>query len=255
MVLALFLIQIAAGLVLALPLVGRREAGVKFLRLNLAIAAALFLLALVAHRLAGAGEAGALDALLTALVAVLAVVLRYPKRMVYRIAYGALLAACLIVPPVIWHWTIRPPSWIWSVAGAWSATAILGSVNAAMLLGHWYLVVRGMSIEPLLRLCRLLLGSCIVRTLVVIVAVAVMGAAGWGRDTPVWELAVRQGIFFWMRVGWGLVFPLALWPMIWGTARIRSTMAATGILYVGVVAVVIGEVLALILALTARLPV
>jgi hypothetical protein len=31
--------------------------------------------------------------------------------------------------------------------------------------------------------------------------------------------------------------------MVWGTVRIRSTMAATGILYVGVVAVVIGEVL------------
>jgi hypothetical protein len=31
--------------------------------------------------------------------------------------------------------------------------------------------------------------------------------------------------------------------MIWGTVRIRSTMAATGILYVAVVAVVIGEVL------------
>lgn len=255
MVLALFLIQIAAGLVLALPVVGRREAGVKFLRLNLAIVAALVLLALVAHRLAGAEEASALDALLVALVAALALVLRYPKRRVYRLAYGALLAASLLVPPVIWHWTVRPPSWAWSLAGAWSATAVLGSVNAAMLLGHWYLVVRGMSIDPLLRLCRLLIGSCVVRTLVVVLAVVTIGAGGWGRDTPFWELAVRQGIFFWMRVGWGLIFPLALWPMIWGTARIRSTMAATGILYVAVVAVVIGEVLALVLALMARLPV
>ena len=50
-------------------------------------------------------------------------------------------------------------------------------------------------------------------------------------------------IFFWMRAGWGLLGPLALYPMVWGTVRIRSTMAATGILYVDVVAVVIGEVL------------
>lgn len=255
MLLALFLLQTAAGLILVLPLVGRREAGVKFLRLNLAIAAALVLLALVAHRMAGAMSASALDAILVVLIAALTLAIPYPKRLVYRIAYPALLAGCAIVPPLVWHQTIRPPSWIWSVAGAWSATAILGSVNGAMILGHWYLVVRGMSIVPLLRLCRFLLGSCVARTLVVGAALAVIGSAGWERDTPFWDLAVRQGIFFWMRVGWGVVFPLALWPMIWGTARIRSTMAATGILYVAVVGVVIGEILALVLALHARLPV
>jgi hypothetical protein len=69
------------------------------------------------------------------------------------------------------------------------------------------------------------------------------------------EVMVRQGIFFWMRAGWGLLGPLLLFPMIWGTVKIRSTMAATGILYVDVVAVVIGEVLGAWLSTIAHLPV
>src|SRR3954452_20946552 len=47
--LALFLLDLAAGLVVFLPLVGRRNAGVKFYRLVLVISGALSLCALVAH--------------------------------------------------------------------------------------------------------------------------------------------------------------------------------------------------------------
>jgi hypothetical protein len=52
-----------------------------------------------------------------------------------------------------------------------------------------------------------------------------------------------------------LLGPLVLFPMVWGTVRIRSTMAATGILYVEVVAVVIGEVLGGWLSALVHLPV
>jgi len=70
-----------------------------------------------------------------------------------------------------------------------------------------------------------------------------------------WPPPATKDIFFWMRVGWGLLGPLALYPMVWGTVKIRSTMAATGILYVDVVAVIIGEVLAGWLSALAHLPV
>jgi hypothetical protein len=133
------------------------------------------------------------------------------------------------------------------VAGALASIALLGSVNLAMLLGHWYLVVRGMAIDPLKRLTIATLVATIVRLLVVTAALTAGGA--WR------EIAIRQGIFFWMRAGWGLVGPLLLYPMVWGTVKIRSTMAATGILYVEVVAVVIGEVLGGWLSAIGHLPV
>ena len=52
MLLALFLIDTAAGLYLFLPLVGRREAGVKFYRMILLIGGALAVCALLAHHMA-----------------------------------------------------------------------------------------------------------------------------------------------------------------------------------------------------------
>src|SRR5438132_607026 len=140
MLLALFLIDLAAGLVVFLPLVGRRNAGVKFYRMVFLISAALAACAAATHALAGARALATVDA-----------------------------ALCAI--------------------GVWN------------------------------------------------------------------EIAIRQGIFFWMRGGWGLIGPLLLYPMVWGTVRLRSTMAATGILYVDVVAVVIGEVLGGWLSAIAHVPV
>ncbi len=47
----------------------------------------------------------------------------------------------------------------------------------------------------------------------------------------------------WLGVRWviGLVGPLVLGWMAWETARIRSTQSATGILYVVVILVFLGE--------------
>jgi hypothetical protein len=244
MLLALFLIDLAAGLYLFLPLVGRRNAGVKFYRLILMVSGALTVCAWLAHWLAHAEITA--DSIIVALTFIVYVALRYPKRLVFRVP-AALLGAAYIAD-AIWSWSLTTHASLrWSIAGALSSVALLGSVNLAMLLGHWYLVVRGMGIEPLKRLTIATLAGVIARIIVVTAALIVPG---------VWTaVAVRQGIFFWMRAGWGLVGPLALFPMVWGTVKIRSTMAATGILYVEVVAVVIGEVLGGWLSAIAHVPV
>lgn len=232
MLLALFLIDTAAGLYLFLPLIGRRNAGAKFYRLIFIVAGALDLCAVIAlvlaHRPATA------PAILVGLTIIVYATLRTPKRLIFRVP--AALLGLAYVAFAVWQWHLATgASWPWSLARALSSIALLGSVNDAMLLGHWYLVVRGMAIDPLKRLTHATLASAIVRTIVVAAVLAMPGM--WH------EVAIREGIFFWMRAGWGLIGPIALYPMVWGTVKIRSTMAATGILYVDVVAVVIGEVL------------
>jgi hypothetical protein len=246
LLLALFLIDAAAGLYLFLPLVGRRNAGVKFYRLILIVSGALSACAAAAHALARGPTAGIPAGALVALTALVYVLLRYPKRLLFRIPAALLGIAYFVV--AVWAWRITTGTALaWSIAGALSSIALLGSVNLAMLLGHWYLVVRGMSIDPLKRLTLATLVCALARALVVAAALLLPG---------IWhEVALRQGIFFWMRAGWGLIGPLALYPMIWGTVKIRSTMAATGILYVDVVAVVIGEVLGGWLSAVAHVPV
>ncbi len=243
--LALFLIDLAAGLYLFLPFVGRRNAGVKFYRLVFITSAVLAACAAGSHALAGARELAMADGALVALTAFVYLVLRYPKRLVFRVPSVLLGAAFAGVGVASWQAAVHG-SLAWSIVGALASIALLGSVNLAMLLGHWYLVVRGMAIDPLKRLSVATLVATLLRLLVVAAALAL---GGWQ------EIAVREGIFFWMRAGWGLLGPLLLYPMVWGTVKIRSTMAATGILYVDVVAVVIGEVLGGWLSAIAHLPV
>ncbi len=235
MLLALFLISLAAGLYLFLPLVGRRNAGVKFYRLVMIISAALALCAAIAHWLSGRRDLAVNDCAAIVLTLATWIVLRYPKRAVYWMASTALAISYLGAAVIAYHAAIQPHRLFWSFAGSLTTIALLGSVNLAMTLGHWYLVVRGMPIEPLKRLSAATLISAVAKIIVVFAAVLVGGVFH--------EVAVHHGVFFWMRAGWGLLGPIVLFPMVWGTVRIRSTMAATGILYVDVVAVVIGEVL------------
>ncbi|HEX8411967.1 MAG TPA: hypothetical protein VF883_24170 [Thermoanaerobaculia bacterium] len=244
MLLALFLIDAAAGLYLFLPLVGRRNAGVKFYRMILIIGGVLALCASLSHAMAARRDLALADGAAVALTLLVYLVLRYPKRFIFRSSAVLLGAAYIIASVLAYHAAVRPPHIAWSIAGALASVALLGSVNLAMLLGHWYLVVRGMSIDPLKRLTIATLVAAIAKVLLVVIVLVVA-----------WPPPIAKDIFFWMRAGWGLLGPLALYPMIWGTVRIRSTMAATGILYVDVVAVVIGEVLGGWLSALAHLPV
>lgn len=247
MLLALFTIELAAGLYLFLPLVGRRSAGVKFYRLILIVSGALTVIAIAAHLNAGQPRLAEFDAIALVFTALVWFVLRYPRRLIFRASAALLGIAFVIASIAAYHAAIHPLNFFWSVLGSLSAIALLGSVNLAMTLGHWYLVVRGMPIDPLQRLTMATLVAAIAK--IVLVFTAILAGGVWH------EVAIRQGIFFWMRAGWGLGGPLLLYPMIWGTVRIRSTMAATGILYVDVVAVVIGEVLGGWLSALVHLPV
>ena len=242
MLLALFLIDLAAGLYLFLPLVGRRNAGVKFYRMILVIGAALAMGAAIAHVLAGRRDLAIGGAVVIALTILVYFVLRYPKRIIFRLSASLLAVAYVVTAIAAYHAAIRPAHLAWSIIGALSSIALLGSVNLAMTLGHWYLVVRGMPIDPLKRLTIATLVSAIAKVVLVVGVLLVLAPQA------------MKDIFFWMRAGWGLLGPLALYPMVWGTVKLRSTMAATGILYVDVVAVIIGEVLGAWLSTRAHLP-
>ena len=115
-----------------------------------------------------------------------------------------------------------------------TAAALLGAAMTAMLLGHWYLIAPNLSITPLLRLHYALFASLAVRCLVVgfTLVAAYINRAGFDGVTWLW-LAPR--------VGAGLAGAAVLATMAWAAARIRSTQSATGILYVVVVFVLLGE--------------
>jgi hypothetical protein len=68
------------------------------------------------------------------------------------------------------------------------------------------------------------------------------------------ELLVRQGIFFWPRILFGVVVPIVLAIMIRSTVQVGHTQAATGLLYLAVVALLFGEFFSKFLLFAVNIP-
>jgi hypothetical protein len=141
------------------------------------------------------------------------------------------------------------------VATDLTSVLLLGAAAAAMVLGHWYLVVLDLPISALRRLTLLLIAALVLRSLVVGAALAGPFHAGYMDARLVAAgLWSPDGIFVWMRLLFGIAGPLSLIWFIWKTVEIRSTQSATGILYVQLFLVLSGELLAKYLRVAAGLP-
>jgi len=130
-------------------------------------------------------------------------------------------------------------------ANALAAAALLGSVIVAMNLGHWYLVRVRLSESHLVRFSLVMGGALAVRAVLLASGLLIFGAdAPKGLRGFLSELAIDRGFFFWQRVFFGILGPAVFTYMVYETARIRSTQSATGILYIAVIFVLVGELLA-----------
>ena len=114
----------------------------------------------------------------------------------------------------------------------------LGGADAAMLLGHWYLVTPKLSSGPLQRAALVLVGAVVLQ----IVLVAISIARGEISLNMEMAFVVATGL----RVGVGLFMTLAVALAAWWTARM-NTQASTGLLFVGLGCVLAGEVSARVL--------
>lgn len=114
----------------------------------------------------------------------------------------------------------------------------LGGANAAMLLGHWYLVTPKLSTGPLQRASLVLVGAVVLQIALVAVSVA--------RGELTLNMEVAFVVATGLRVGVGLFMTLAVALAAWWTARM-NTQASTGLLFVGLGCVLAGEVSARVL--------
>ncbi len=139
----------------------------------------------------------------------------------------------------------------WTVAGAAVGGLFFGAVLLTMNLGHWYLVSRSLPFRLLARGAALFAGLAVARTALLVLAVGV-------RPSRVGLVALssleQDALFFLFRVTWGIVGPLALSYFIWRTAEMKSNQAATGLLYVALVFVLIGELLSSYLTVATGFP-
>jgi hypothetical protein len=246
--LGLFLLETGAGTALLLLFFPTEALGKGFFSLHGALAFA-FLLTAAVIRPAGLPPAAALAAaVLTGLYALMAHGGR-AERARPLLAAGAVagvwtMARVALVAP-------RPSGDGWTVAGAALGGLFFGAVLLTMNLGHWYLVSRSLPFRLLARGAALFAALAAARAALLVAAIA---AAPSREGLGALLSLERDALFFLFRVLWGIVGPIALSYFIWKTADMKSNQAATGLLYVALVFVLIGELLSSYLTVATGFP-
>jgi hypothetical protein len=161
-----------------------------------------------------------------------------------------LLGLLLGLVALIANVTLLMPAGFGAVAAvAYGLTAItsalvLGLVSGAMLFGHWYLIDLDMPVDYLRTFVRLL-GIVLVADLIALgLAIgmpAIVGSAG--SAAAVHELFASHLGLLAVRLILGPIATIILVWMCWQTLKIPQTMAATGLLYIAVMSVLVGEML------------
>lgn len=241
--LAEFALRMAGGLAAILLITSWRLVPPAFFRTHCQIILALLVLA--ALNLAG-GEAARITILLTVAAAAGAFFgsilwgLGLPRLAVPVTAAVAALAGAVLVEGS-WH---DGPVFVLNAASRLASAVLIGATLSAMLLGHHYLTAPAMSIDPLRKFVAAIGISLGVRIVLAALAIGVwLSAAG-----PAYSAGSVALLFLGMRwlvgiAGTGLAAFLA-----YRTVQIRSTQSATGILYIGMMLVLFGELSSMALA-------
>ncbi len=113
------------------------------------------------------------------------------------------------------------------------AALALGAVNAAMLLGHWYLVTPKLSPAPLRRMMAIHGAALILQALAFGSALLVIG------NDP-----VRGDIAWltWLRLAAGTILPIGITFLAYLASGAASLQASTGLLYIGLALVMAGSI-------------
>jgi hypothetical protein len=144
---------------------------------------------------------------------------------------------------------LMPPGFGAVAAVAYALTAItsalvLGLVSGAMLFGHWYLIDLDMPVDYLRTFVRIL-GIVLVADLIALgLAIALPVIVGSADSAAaVNELFTSHLGLLAVRLILGPGATIVLVWMCWQTLKIPQTMAATGLLYIAVMSVLVGEML------------
>ncbi|MBI4553358.1 MAG: hypothetical protein HY710_13930 [Candidatus Latescibacteria bacterium] len=136
------------------------------------------------------------------------------------------------------------------------AALSLGTVLTGMLLGHWYLVRPRMAITAFRRFVAVLGFSLLAQAAVL--GTGLLASYYGGHPDVIIPLVTRftfQAICFWSRIGIGIVGTIVLAGLTWHILKTpTATQPATGVLYVAVVWVLIGELAGRFLLLATQLP-
>jgi len=125
---------------------------------------------------------------------------------------------------------------------------LMASINDAMVLGHFFLMIPGLPVDALKKAGRF-------TAAVILARIVWLGLVLWQWDGAYDLLFGHELIWMSWRICFGLVGPLVLLLMVRDTVKLRNTQAATGLLYVAVGFALMGELAAVYLEMQTGIPV
>jgi len=132
---------------------------------------------------------------------------------------------------------------------------LLGAVTAGMLLGHWYLIDRDLSIEPFRRLFRFFVTMLLIQAGLLLLSGGLLPLIGAPASAASLTQLVREHLsLLTVRLLLGPVATAGLAWMIWKTLQIPQTMAATGLFYIAILSVLVGEFVSRFILFRTSLP-
>lgn len=152
-----------------------------------------------------------------------------------------------------------PPAWAQNLLlplNFVTTALVLGGFLAGMMFGHHYLMNTDMPKKLLVSMAWILIGAIALR-IAAVGSTLIVFKEFVRPDTNFLDSLVSlagHGIFFWQRVLVGLFIPAVVVGLIWGTARIGSNQSATGIMYVAIAFIFIGELAARYLFILSGIP-
>ena len=132
---------------------------------------------------------------------------------------------------------------------------LLGSVTTGMLLGHWYLIDRSLSIDPFRRIFRFFAVMLALQAALLVVGGGLLQLGGAADSvTQLTRLLHDHATLLMVRVLLSPLAAAALAWMIWKTLQIPQTMAATGLFYIAILSVLVGELMGRFILFRTSLP-
>lgn len=191
-------------------------------------------------------------------LSILFAVLVLVQNVVVRAAREELRADALIVPVSVGAVSVIMACFGWTEYGTGTAVLltlhlltsamVLGTSLVAMSTGHWYLANAQLSFDILIRLCRMFVIAIAAKAVIVAIYAATR-VEQFGRLEDFDKLIVG------LRILAGIVLAGVLALMSLACAKRHANQSATGILYVAVVFVLIGETVSLFLTLGKHQPI
>ena len=180
------------------------------------------------------------------------------QNVMIRAAEADLRVEALILPVSVGAVFVVMAAFGWTAYGAGtalllalhllSAALVLGTSMVAMSTGHWYLANAQLSFDILIRLCKMFVAAIGIKAIIVTIYALT-------RFEEYWRLEDFYKLVMGVRIAAGIVLAVALALMSLSCAKRHANQSATGILYVAVVFVLIGETISLYLSLGMNRPI